>query len=209
VPCCTTRRVRMLAVHFGRPCGRTEQYVRSHIPGSTPPAREGLSRLKAYSPTNHRVARPNTAAAGLTGVSFPCSTLDPAVIRWRVVVISLWSGVVLGVIAAAACGASSTRSPCRNASQQADVILAQHFQESIEAPSRGLSSLEPSAAELRALDAKFAARRACAHGHGHAARPCPGSSTGTSTRPSTCNRPPSPRQTCVAPCSVPAYPRPM
>jgi RND superfamily putative drug exporter len=84
-----------------------------------------------------------------------------AVIRWRVVVISLWVvAVVLGVIAAGRLPEllSTSLAVPGTASQQADVILAQHFQESIEGAFTVVFRVSnPSAAELRALDAKFAA----------------------------------------------------
>jgi RND superfamily putative drug exporter len=84
-----------------------------------------------------------------------------AVIRWRVVVISLWVvAVVLGVVAAGRLPEllSTSLAVPGTASQQADVILAQHFQESIEGAFTVVFRVSnPSAAELRALDAKFAA----------------------------------------------------
>ncbi len=84
-----------------------------------------------------------------------------AVIRWRVVVVSLWVvAVVLGVVAAGRLPEllSTSLAVPGTASQQADVILAQHFQESIEGAFTVVFRVSnPSAAELRALNAKFAA----------------------------------------------------
>jgi len=84
-----------------------------------------------------------------------------AVIRWRVVVISLWVvASVLGVVAAGRLPEllSTSLAVPGTASQQADVILAQHFQESIEGDFTVVFRVSnPSPAELRALDIQFVA----------------------------------------------------